>query len=189
MHGVIMSGRKRHSGNREPNGRLQRLPEKDVDTRLVAAEMPHRRDLPGHSQDDSRAESPFGRLLLNGKITPQQYGAGIRYRNIVLRYRAVMSIPPHSPPSMSGILLGKSGGGKGLSLEEVADRRDAYNAAFEYLDQHGGHRCCVAVKTIAVYEHEHEHIDIRVLQCALNVLIAHFELTNRNKSAYVRNIQ
>lgn len=187
MIGVIMTGRKRSTGHRELNGRLQRRPDRDVDPNVVAATMPHRLGVPEQYRGDWRAESVFGRLLLNGKITAQQYGAGIRYRDIVIRYRAIMSVPSHSPPSMSGIILGKFGGGKGLSDEEIADRRDAYNAAYEYLEEWAGNRGCRAVAHVAIYERE--HFDLRVLQCGLNVLIAHFELTNRSKSAYVRNIQ
>lgn len=185
MMGIQMAGRKRGTGNREPNGRLQR--ERPVDTRALAAIMPHRRDVPGNCQDDARAESNFGRLLLNGKISRAQYYAGIRYRDIVLRYRAVMSIPSHSPPSMAGIIVGAWRGGRGLSEDDVADRRDAYNAAYEYLEEHAGNRGCRAVAHVAIYERE--HYDLRVLKCGLNVLLAHFELTSQRKSNYVRNIQ
>ncbi len=187
MHGAIsMAGRKRSRGNREPNGRLQRE-DKPVDTRLLAAVMPHRRDLPLHSQDDPKAESIFGRLLLKGKITGRQYAAGIRYRDIVLRYRAVMSVPSHTPPSMAGIIVGAWRGGRGLSEEEVADRRDAYNGAFEALESGAGNRGARAVAHVCIFERE--HFDLKVLQCGLNVLVAHFELTNRANQPYVRNIQ
>lgn len=175
---VQMVGRKRGRGNREPNGRLQRE-EKPVDTRLLAAVMPHRRDLPERAQDSPLAESNFGRLLLNGKITGRQYAAGIRYRDIVLRYRAVMSIPSHSPPSMSGIIVGAWRGGRGLSEDDIADRRDAYNAAFEALESGAGNRGARAVAHVCIFERE--HYDLKVLQCGLNVLMRHFELVGRGR--------
>jgi hypothetical protein len=158
-----------------------------VDTRVLAAVMPHRRELPEKCQDSPLAESNFGRLLLNGKITGRQHAAGIRYRDIVLRYRAVMSIPSHSPPSMAGIIVGAWRGGRGLSEDEVADRRDAYNAAFEALESGAGNRGARAVAHVCIFERE--HYDLKVLQCGLNVLITHFELTTRANQPYVRNMQ
>lgn len=187
MHGSLNLGRNRKSGAREPNGQLQRRPEKPVDTKKIAAAMPHRREVPERHYDHSAAESNFGRLMLNGKITPQQYGAGVRYRNIVLKFRAIMSIPSHSPPSMAGIILGASPGGRGLSEEEIGERRSNYSAATEALEEGAGNRGMRAVAAVAIYERE--HYDLRVLQCGLNVLIQHFELTANRKSAYVRNIQ
>jgi hypothetical protein len=187
MHGVIAMGRKRQMGNREPNGQLQRKPEKPVDTKKVAATMPHRRGVPAQHQDEAAAESNFGRLMLNGKLTRQQYGAGIRYRDIVLRFRAIMSIPPHTPPSMAGIIVGAWQGGRMLSMEEVGERRSNYSAATEALESGAGNRGMRTVNHVTVYERE--HYDLRVLQCGLNVLIRHFELTDMAKSAHVRNIQ
>lgn len=184
MHGAIsMAGRKRHIRNREPNGRAQR--ERAVDTKIVAAVMPHRLEVPEALRDDAKAESVFGRLLLNGKISRQQYYAGIRYRDIVMRYRAVMSIPSHSPPSMSGIIVGPQSGGRLLGEVEIADRRDDYNGAYEALESGAGNRGARTVAHVAIYERE--HYDLQVLKCGLNVLLAHFELTNQRKSIYVGN--
>lgn len=188
MHGVIAMGRKRQIGGREQNGRLQRQPpEKDVDTKAVAITMPHRLGVPEEYRHDWRAESVFGRLLLNGKIDAKQYSAGVRYRNIVMRFRVIMSIPMHTPPSMAGIILGASLGGHELDNQEIADRRDNYNGAYEALESGAGNRGARAVAHVAIFERE--HFDLRILKCGLNVLLRHFELTDRAKSLHVRNVQ
>lgn len=158
-----------------------------MDTQKVAASMPHRLGVPKEFQADWRAESVFGRLLLNGNITGRLYAAGIRYRDIVLRYRAIMDVPPHSPPSMAGIIVGPWSGGRGLTEEQIADRRDQYNAAYEALESGAGNRGARAVAHVAIYERE--QYDLKILKCGLEVLKRHFELTDRAKSAYVRNIQ
>src|SRR6478736_7288028 len=103
MHGQIAMGRKRKTGKRYPGGKI--ITERDIDTRPIAASMPHRQSVPEPIRHDARAESPFGRLLLNGHITPKQYQAGLMYRDIVNRYRALIDCPSESPPSMAGIIV------------------------------------------------------------------------------------
>lgn len=170
----IMVGRRRRQGQREPNGRAQR---EKVDIFAIAKSMPHRKDLPEAIRHDSKAESIFGRLLLNGNITVDQYNAGIRYRDIVMRYRAVMDVPSHNPASMSGVIIGPWSGGYILSQEQVAERRSQYSAAYEALESGAGNRGARAVAHAVVYERGSP--DLAVLKCGLNVLLAHFRLTNQ----------
>lgn len=196
MHGsleivVTRKGRKRRIGSREKNGRVQR--ERDTDPAIIAAKQPHRHGImPKKRKDgsyesqasDPRAESVMGRLRLNGWISEDQYQAGVKYRDIVMRYRAIIDAPRESV-SMSGVIVGPWGGGMILEAEEVERRKSNYNAAFEWLEMRSGNAGCRAVAHCAV--HERVGFTPTHLKSGLDALVEHFKLTERGKSAHVRN--
>ena len=91
-------GRKRKSGLREPNGRLQRPTTLEALNALAAGErrkqqavvlrQPHRR-----GEDSPLAESPLGRLCLRNKLKRELYEAGMNYGSIVACWRGAKGIP------------------------------------------------------------------------------------------------
>lgn len=173
-----MVGRKRKNVKREPNGREQREPK--VDVVAVARTQPHRRLVPEHLAHDARAESFLGRLRLNGWITPMEYRAGVKYREIVGRYRVLIG-GPRGEVSLCGVVVGPWGGsGIELDADEIQRRKDAYNGAYEFLDANAGHRAAVA---LAWAINERPGVIVPDLIRALDKLCEHFELTNTRKSA------
>jgi hypothetical protein len=104
------AGRKRKSGQREPNGRLK--PEKRPDDRVKTSRQPHRRALPDDMRLDERAESPLGRMNLRGEIDADCYDAGARYAFVVGQYASTIE----APRSTAG-----SGRGSACAVESEAE--------------------------------------------------------------------
>ena len=172
-------GRKRKSGaKRFPNG--QTVPVKDANTRALAQLQPHRRLVPQDVAHDPRAESIMGRLCLNGWLSQDQYEAGVKYRDIVMRYRAVIDAP-RGEVSMSGVIVGPWGGGFTLDDAEVDRRRSDYMAAYEALEGGSGHAGARAVASCAVYERR--EFTIAHVRKGLSALAAHFTGLTRGKKA------
>jgi hypothetical protein len=171
-----MVGRKRRNVRRQPNGQPQR--DRGLEPRLVANAMPHRQEVAANDRHDAKAESPMGRLLLNGWISQTQYDAGVAYREIVARYRVVIDAPSANERSMSGVIVGPWGGrGDPIAEDEVHRRRDKYNAAYEALECGAGHRAARSVAHCAV--HERGEWELHHLKNGLTALAAHFGFTRR----------
>lgn len=175
-----MAGRKRKPGRRERNGRLERT----VDPRLIAAQMPHRRELPPGLRHDQKAEDPFGRLNLASFVSDLQYDAGVKFRAIVRRYRAVLRSPSPNPPALT--LDGLKYGEPIISDEEAIRRRDEYQRAFEAIN---GHRQRVILNSVVIFDKPLDRTELPQLCAALNDLVVHFGLTRARKSVHVRNIR
>ena len=187
MHGsleivVTRKGRKRRIGSREKNGRTQR--ERGIDPQTVAAGHPHRKSVAEAVRHDPRAESVMGRMCLNGWISDEQYNAGKRYRDIVMRYRAIIDAPREAV-SMSGVIVGPWGGGYLLDQEEITRRKDIYRAMYEWLEDKAGHHAAKAVTSCAV--HERPGFTPANVKRGLDALISFFNLTDWRKSGHVRN--
>lgn len=174
-----MVGRKRKQTRRQPNG--QPVRERGIDPRAIAALQPHRRSVPREVMHDPKAESVMGRLRLNGWITEIEYQAGVKYREIVMRYRVVIDAPRASEASMSGVIVGPWGGNYELDENEVERRRANYNAAYEWLESTAGNAAARAVAHCAV--HERRGFIIRHLKSGLEALAEHFGLTRVGNSA------
>ncbi len=182
----IMVGRPRKTGRREPNGRLQRG---WVDTKAQVAAQPHRRDVPKSYRKWPEAESMFGRLMLNGKITPAQYVAGRQYAELAERYRAVKGYPPIHPGAMDPL---RSGRGMGADAPDHVIRaaiRD-YDAAFCACEPHKVQR---AVAHHAVHEMRIADFEtLGLLRIGLDKLIAHFHINPElklDRESRVRDIR
>ena len=169
-------GRKRKSGPREPNGRLER--ERAIDPKAIAQLMPHRRLVPADAAHDPKAESLLGRLQLNGWLSVAQWQAGESYWEIVNRYRAVIDAP-RGEVSMNGVIVGPWGGGMTITDDEAKRRKDNFNAAFEAMHSAAGHRGAVAVSHCL---HGKNDFALRYLKCGLDALAEHLGLTNRRKA-------
>ena len=86
-------GRARKTGQREPNGRLQRKWGPSDDVRAVATSQPHRRWLPEDMRRDQRAECELGRLFLRKQISETACEAGEKWRGLVHAYLRCLAAP------------------------------------------------------------------------------------------------
>jgi hypothetical protein len=174
----FMVGRKRRQGiKRQPDGRTHpdSRADRGIDPKVIAARQPHRQGIPIDVVHDPAAESNFGKLFLQKHISQVQYQAGLNWRMIVQRYRAVISAPRPDAVSMSGVIVGPWGGSGEIDKAEALDRRKKYNEAFEALHSGAGHRGCVAVNHWAIGDRG--DYALRYLICGLNALALHFKLT------------
>ena len=95
---MAQAGRKRKSGLREPNGRLQRATTVDGLNALadaarrkqqsVVLRQPHRR-----GEDSPLAENPLGRLCLRRRLRREMFEAGMNYAAIVACWRGAKGVP------------------------------------------------------------------------------------------------
>lgn len=90
-------GRKRKSGVREPNGRLQRPSKEEREAarlrreageRATVLAQPHRR-----GNYDQLCASPLGRHVLDAGLRRELYDAGEEYAETVRRWRAIKGVP------------------------------------------------------------------------------------------------
>jgi hypothetical protein len=130
------------------------------------------------------AESEFGRLMLNGWVTPAQYEAGKQYAELATRYRAALQCPPLTP---SGIDLGLVGRGKGDGMADGTARgiKRAYDSAFE---------SCGPVRLQKLIAHHVIHdrrcfdlAERELLKTGLNKLVVHFGIDERLQISHVGN--
>lgn len=175
MFKVEKRGRKRKAGKRYPSGGL--VQEREVlEARVIAFKQPHRQSVPEKVRHDPRAETFFGRLMLNGVVNEKQYQAGILYRRDIQRYRAyfMSDMPDPNPPSIAGFMQ-PSGGGAGMS-ESQGDRiKEVYEkvtAVFKF-DQ----KAAKSVIRVAIWDEWPAWIDQKDLDRGLDKLISHYGLT------------
>lgn len=177
-----MVGRKRKQMKREPNGKPQR--ERGIDPKAIAQLQPHRRLVPADVAHDPKAECIMGRLCLNGWLTEIQYQAGVKYRNDVARYRAVIDAPRSTEASMSGVIVGPWGGGHEMSDDRQIEIRNNYMRAFEALENATGNH---GARDVAHCIHDRGGFAIARVKCGLTALAVHYGLTFARKSEIVRN--
>jgi hypothetical protein len=168
---MARAGRKRKQGRRHPSGKLVRQASA-VNYRAMAAEQPHRRDLPVDKRQDRLAASNFGRMHLTGRINELQHLAGERYAMVVGAYRATIQ----GPKAMSG-------SGRGYECvcarSDVAEqcechrRRAAYERAFVALHC-AGRPALMTVNAAAVQDQSCPVAGILELRTGLDALAKHF---------------
>lgn len=185
------AGRKRKSGQREPNGRLK--PEKRPDDRVKTSRQPHRRALPDEMRLDERAESPLGRMNLRGEIDGDCYDAGARYAFVVGQYSSTIDAPQSTSGSGRGVscLAEQYGTRNACRLDPYEctclRRKDRYMAAYEALAQMG-RAALMAVNRVAVHRGEPASAQETVyLVAGLSALARHFGLTASRPRPYRRN--
>ncbi len=194
---MIVGRKRRQNIKRQPNGQPSR--ERGIDPKAIAQLMPHRRLVPADVAHDPKAESELGRLCLNGWITEAQYQAGVKYRDIVQRYRIVIDCPRSTEASMNGVIVGPWAGGGELckcrnwheKCEKAPggrcalDRMEKYNAAFEHLEANAGNRGARAVAHCVMQDKKIPHV--AHLKCGLTALAEHFGLTFVRKASTAIN--
>lgn len=173
----VVVGRKRKPGKRWKNGNL--ITARSLDPKVIAAAMPHRQDVPADVRHDPKALTAFGRLNLKGTITDAQYDAGVRWRDVVSLYQSSIDAPRKDAPSLSGALLGITGGSY-MTDDEARRRRDRYMETYEALEDGAGHIAARAVSRWCVYD-EDDRPTVDLIR-GLNVLAEHFGLTRNRKS-------
>lgn len=104
---------------------------------------------------------------MGGWVTAPQYDAGVKYRDIVARYRAAICAP-------RGIVTPSGRGGE-LTDDKARDMKEKYDAAFEALERNAGNRAARAVAHVAVYDRP--DFVLTDLRLGLNTLAEHFGLT------------
>jgi len=164
----IMVGRPRKIGRRKPGGRLAQA---YINPKAQVATQPHRASVGKTMREWPEAGSPFGRLMLNGKITPAQYEAGVAYADLAASYRAVFDVPRIHPSAMDLANVGPSVS-QGMASHIARAIRARYDAAFEAI---GANRLQRAVKDAAVLEKPvHGDFNLSLLKKGLDRLVAHF---------------
>ena len=164
-----MVGRKRKRGYREPSGRAQRDPA--VSKLDLARKLKHRTGLSDKNVVDPRAESQFGRFVLNKVISLEQYHAGVRWREVVMAYRASIDCPSASPKSVAGAAIGGGGGGLILTDDEAHRRKSAYDEAHDSIMSRAGMACMRTLNDATVHERHVEPWRMVQLRMALDVLV------------------
>lgn len=175
---MARAGRKRKITLREPSGKVQRVYE---NPKAHVTMQPHRAVVPVKFRETQEAGSEFGRLMLQGRITPAQYEAGKLYADIVVSYRASILAQPYDP---SAIDLGRVGKGKGEGMPDrtalALQRR--YARAYDDLSK-VGRRPLMAVNHYAVQElpipNDATTLRLEQLACGLNALVSHFGIDSR----------
>lgn len=176
---MARAGRKRKVGvAREPSGKVARV---YVNPKQQAAEQPHRVVVLAKFRETQEAGSEFGRLMLQGHITPAQHEAGKLYADVVMSYRASILAQPFTA---SAIDLGRVGKGPGEGMPDrtaIALYR-RYTSAYEDLGK-VGRRELIAVNHYAVQEEpipdDAFALRLEQLQCGLNALVSHFGIDSR----------
>lgn len=166
----IMVGRKRKQVRREKNGRAQRT---YINPKAQVAGQPHRLSVPHHYRERVEAESEFGRLMLNGRISPAQYEAGTRYRGIVIQMRRTYDVPRPEPKAIDWHRLGGKSATE-ISVERVGVIRAAYQRAFEAATA-AGNRALRAVNAHAVFDSRvRDPAVMPLLIAGLDQLVRHY---------------
>lgn len=178
-------GRKRKQGKRERNGRIQR--QKPLDAKVISLGQPHRRSLvwnedkwesvPAAKMHDHRAESPFGRLNLVNAVPDVEYAAGVKYRDICLRYRAVIDSPNPNPATTSLDRIAY-GGRDPIGDEEAIKRRNDYMRSFEAIEGYGPR---LVINSVVIFEKELQPGDFPDLRIGLKGLVKHYGLGTTQK--------
>ena len=106
---MARAGRKRKIALREPNGRVQRVPQRRLEEmeRATVANQPHRSVLPKHLREDPRAGTAAGRLFLLGEIDADQFVAAERFVSLVRQFLHLLSAPM-APESFLGKIVAPS---------------------------------------------------------------------------------
>jgi hypothetical protein len=183
-------GRQKKPGKREPNGKLSRRSEdkqarRSIDEQAamsVAKEA--RQRVHGVAAKDSATElagTVCGRLLLTGKLTPEQHDAALAYQNTYATYQRAIDAP--RPPK--AVEIGGSTGGSAHDMtraqaERAVDRWEKAKAVLGGLDavQRGTAVAYAACDYIVLQDKELPHL-IRHLRLGLDALARHYGLVTR----------
>lgn len=175
---IIKAGRRRKQGAREPNGRVQRLTQEQTEEQIMSVALAQRERVmppgtPKKALRDQKAGDVFGRLLLTEQITPDQYHAGLVWRDTFLAFARVMGVPL---PRTLGTLakVGHIPGYDESDIpKDVADgikrrHRDIEAALFDQFRDHQDMRS--ALVNVILMDHQPGDLVLGNLRSALNVI-------------------
>lgn len=130
----------------------------------TALGQPHRR-----GSDDPRLECPLGRLCLSAGFPGDLYGAGVRYREVVLEARQALGLPnPGYQAGSSGYTEGMDDAAAAKRARQTRERQNESDAVL----------CRVArtlpslMKNLCVLEIEPNHSNYSILRRGLVALHA-----------------
>lgn len=160
---------------REPSGKVQRT---YVNPKQQVAEQPHRLQVVKQYREWPEAETHFGRLMLQGRITVSQHEAGNRYAELAGRYRSAIQCPSINPAAVDLGRVGK-GRGEGMPDHSAKSIAERYDRAFVACGD-AGYRAQRAVKEYAVLDQAVPDIEtLKLLIAGLNKLVSHFGIDSR----------
>src|SRR6185437_2443761 len=128
----------------------------------VAIWQPHRR-----GSDDPRLESALGRFCLSAGLSGDLYGAGVRYREIVMEARQALGL------QTPGWSAGRSGYTDGMDDEQAAIRARATRARQDESDavlKRIARRLPSEMKNLCVLEIDIKRGDFNILRAGLIAL-------------------
>ena len=134
------------------------------EVQATALSQPHRR-----GSDDPRLESPLGRFCAIHGFSSELFGAGVRYREIVLEARQALGLP--NP----GYAPGKSGFTDGMDDKQIAERRERADKSQGESDatlKRIKLRLPSVMKNLCVLEIDHLSSDSSILRDGLLALLA-----------------
>ncbi len=168
---MARAGRKRKTdAAREPSGKVQRV---YVNPKQQVAQQPHRLQVVKQYREWPEAETHFGRLMLQGKISVSQYEAGNQYAELAGRYRSAIHSPSINPCAVD---LGRVGKGRGEGMPDHSAKSIAlrYDKAFVACGD-AGYRAQRAVKDYAVLDQAVPDAEtLKLLIAGLTKLVSHF---------------
>ena len=95
---MVRAGRKRKEGRRWDNGRV--VPEREIG--ILPETIARRIELVGKDWDQPQAGYALGQLKLRGTLSERQHDAGIRLRQVWLRWASLAGIPAHEVTQRRG---------------------------------------------------------------------------------------
>ena len=168
---TIMVGRLRKIGvKREKNGRAQRT---YINPRAQVASQPHRLEVHSSHREREEAGTRFGRMMLNGVVTPAQYQAGVEYARLSADHRRAIFAPAPEPAAMR-FEAGSRGHAGGMPDDTAQTAVRRFTAAFNAIGMIGW-QCAVMRHAV----HDGQITDDReraLLRCGLDRLVLHFGL-------------
>jgi hypothetical protein len=139
---------------------------RERDRLQTARNNPRRRNLSNQARNPidplaSELECPLGRLWLTGKISKEQYSAGVRWRELSLKYLAAIGAPyPFTRSVCEGEVISKAGNEfsdifESDAWDDLESTEVAYKRVVRLLKARG-RRVFHAVQSIVVYEEPEE---------------------------------
>lgn len=191
---LAQRGRKRKAGLREPSGKLARgaKNEQALTDMVRTSRQPHRRTVKEQFRLTTVAESPLGRMALQGVIEEQLLVAAELFARDVGSYRATIETPRATAGSGRGFQCAVEWSGNVNACAETFEcacrsRRKAYTDAYEALMEAAGRRVTLAIMRVAIHREEIAREEIVYLVLGLRVLERHYGLTPKGAARNVRN--
>jgi hypothetical protein len=154
---------------RQRDGRYKRETQAEIQAAMINVRL--RLGVPVEMCRDQMAGTQLGRLCIQKTISPEQYASGIRFGEVVGRYRAIML--PAQVRGVKSPSTGSVGGSSGISEEDMSEedinrRRRDYDDMFCALnDCQDGKEYLRALKICILMDQPCNTGDLR---CGLNVL-------------------
>lgn len=178
-----MAGRKRKSGKREPNGRVQRVAVEDANLDPFKERM-RRYNLSEQDARDQKSSTVIGRFYLHGDLTEAEYQAGAKLAADSAAYARCL----HSPRGMGSAEHRSSSGDEAAYIEYVAKVRNRYEGALDSvkrlqeMDGYRGKTIYDAMRYLVEQDLDLPHM-LPGLRLALGVLAVYYGTVQQRRAA------